>query len=179
MVGREVFLDIKRTKSEIGEPVLKVSNLWTSGEKELSKIRGISFAVHAGEIVGIAGVDGNGQNELVEAITGLRRVERGKVELDGVDITNKSPRAIRDKGLAHIPSERNRMGLNRSASVMENIAVTRICQEPFSKFKFILNEKAIKKVADELVTTFDVRPPKSDAYAYGLSAAMLKSSCSS
>ena len=139
------------------------------GEKELSKIRGISFAVHAGEIVGIAGVDGNGQNELVEAITGLRRVERGKVELDGVDITNKSPRAIRDKGLAHIPSERNRMGLNRSASVMENIAVTRICQEPFSKFKFILNEKAIKKVADELVTTFDVRPPKSDAYAYGLS----------
>ena len=169
MVGREVFLDIKRTKQEVGEPVLVVEDLWTSGEKELSKIRGISFDVKAGEIVGVAGVDGNGQSELVEAIAGLRKIERGKVTLDGVDITNKSPKLIRETGLAHIPEDRNRMGLNRQASVTDNIIITQLRKPPFSKGGIVLDEAAALKVAEELVKEYDVRPPKAEALTSSLS----------
>ena len=169
MVGREVFLDIKRVKAQVGEPVLQVQDLWTSGEKELSKIRGISFDVKAGEIVGIAGVDGNGQSELVEAIAGLREVERGKVLLDGQDITNKTPKDIREKGLTHIPEDRNRMGLNRSASVADNIAVTQIGKKPFSKFGFVLDKKGTVEIAKEMVEKFDVRPPRPEVITQALS----------
>ena len=169
MVGREVFLDIKRTKQEVGEPVLVVEDLWTSGEKELSKIRGISFDVKAGEIVGIAGVDGNGQSELVEAIAGLREVERGRVTLAGVDITNKSPKLIRETGLAHIPEDRNRMGLNRQASITDNIIITRLRKPPFAKGGLVLDEAAAQKTAEELVKEYDVRPPRAEALTSSLS----------
>lgn len=91
--------------------MLKVENLWTSGEKEISKIRGIDLEVRAGEIVGIAGIDGNGQSEFIEAITGLRKVEKGKVYLDGQDITNLSPKKIRKSGLTLCPEDRNTRGL--------------------------------------------------------------------
>lgn len=94
MIGREVFLNVEKKSTSPGEPVLEVRDLWTSGEKEISKIRGLSLNVRAGEIVGVAGIDGNGQSELIEAITGLRKVEKGTVTLLGQDVTNKSPRAI-------------------------------------------------------------------------------------
>ena len=81
MIGREVFLNIEHKKAKVGAPVLKVEELWTSGEKEISKIRGISLEVKSGEIVGIAGIDGNGQSEFIEALTGLRKIEKGKVFL--------------------------------------------------------------------------------------------------
>ena len=86
----KVFLNIEKKTAHQGGVVLDVKDVWTSGEKEISKIRGISFDVKAGEIVGIAGIDGNGQSELIEAIAGLRKVEKGNVILDGVDITNKT-----------------------------------------------------------------------------------------
>jgi simple sugar transport system ATP-binding protein len=165
MVGREVFLNIKRKQSEIGGSALIVDNLWTSGEKELSKIRGISFDVRSGEIVGVAGVDGNGQSELVEAITGLRRVERGTVTLAGVDITNRSTRFIRGAGLTHIPEDRNKRGLNRMASAADNLVVNRIYNRPFSKFGFIMDRKAINSYAEELMQKYDVRPPGVDTLA--------------
>lgn len=110
MIGREVFLDIKKEKADIGDVVLEVRDLWTSGEKEISKIRGVSMEVRAGEIVGIAGIDGNGQSEFIEAITGLRKVEKGCVILGGTEITNFSPRKSREAGLAHIPEDRNIRG---------------------------------------------------------------------
>jgi simple sugar transport system ATP-binding protein len=162
MVGREVFLNIIRKETRIGEPVLTVSDLWTSGEKELSKIRGISFDIRAGEIVGIAGVDGNGQSELIESITGLRKIERGTVTLAGRVITNLSPRKIRDTGLAHIPENRNTRGLNRLATVSDNLIITRFRKKPFCKFGFITDNHAIFSYAEDLIKKFDIRPPKVD-----------------
>ena len=100
MIGREVFLEYKKGRLDIGDVVLEVKDLWTSGEKEISKIRGVSMEVRAGEIVGIAGIDGNGQSEFIEAITGLRRWRRDVVILGGTEITNFSPKKSREAGLA-------------------------------------------------------------------------------
>jgi simple sugar transport system ATP-binding protein len=165
MVGREVFLNIKRKQAKIGGPALILNNLWTSGEKELSKLRGISFDVRSGEIVGVAGVDGNGQSEMVEAITGLRPVERGTVTLAGVDITNRSARFIRRAGLTHIPEDRNKRGLNRMASAADNLVVNSIYNRPFSKFGLIIDKKAINAYSEELLQKYEVRPPKADMSA--------------
>ncbi|MDR0599751.1 MAG: ABC transporter ATP-binding protein [Treponema sp.] len=162
MVGREVFLNIKRKEANTGDSVLTVENLWTSGEKELSKIRGVSFDVKAGEIVGVAGVDGNGQSELVEAIAGIREVERGKISLAGLDITGRSPRFIRDAGLTHIPEDRNTRGLNRAASVADNLIVNKARRSPFSKFGFVMNAGAVASYSEELIRKFDIRPPRPD-----------------
>ncbi len=159
MIGREVFLHVERQVNTPGEIVLAVDNLWTSGEKELSKIRGLSLSVRAGEIVGIAGIDGNGQSELIEAITGLRRVERGSVRLQGRDVTNKSPRRIRAAGLAHIPEDRNLRGLNRKLTIYENLAAAQIGQKRFSRGG-VLNKRAMLDNALALAKRYDIRPPE-------------------
>lgn len=161
MVGREVFLNIDRPQPVPGEVVLDVDGVWTSGEKELSKIRDVSLQVHAGEVVGIAGVDGNGQSELIEAITGLRKVEKGKIFVGGKDVTNKSPKEIRKSGLAHIPEDRNLRGLNRSLTVKENLVAVRLDEKPFANGLF-RNPGAVKAYADKLVKKFDIRPPDAD-----------------
>ena len=166
MIGREVFLDVEKKASVPGGPVLQVEDLWTSGEKEISKIRGLSMEVHAGEIVGIAGIDGNGQSELIEAITGLRKVEKGKVLLDGADITNKSPRDVRKAGLAHIPEDRNLRGLNRSMSIEDNMISTKL--KEFSG-RGVLNRKAERAYAEQLVERYDVRPGKPELPTSSLS----------
>lgn len=157
MIGREVFLNIEKTQAHAGKPVLQVENLWTSGEKEISKIRGISLEVKAGEIVGVAGIDGNGQSELIEAITGLRRVEKGKVILDGKDITNLSVKKIRKAGMTHIPEDRNTRGLNRSLSISDNIAVVQHADKPFAN-GIIMNKKSADEYAEKLIEKFDIRP---------------------
>ena len=99
MVGREVFLNIEKIKPQVEETLLKVDDIYVSSERELAKIRGISFEVKRGEIVGIAGVDGNGQSELIEAITGIREVEKGSITFKGKDIKNKTVKTIRDIGV--------------------------------------------------------------------------------
>lgn len=157
MIGREVFMNIKKTKSKSGKELLRVENLWTSGEKEISKIRGVSLNVKEGEIVGIAGIDGNGQSELVEAITGLRKVEKGRVLLDGSDITNFSPRKARKAGITHIPEDRNKRGLNRELSITENLVAVQHKDKPFSN-GFVINNKAESAYAKELTEKFDIRP---------------------
>ncbi len=168
MVGREVFLNVEKKQSKIGNTVLKVEDLWTSGEKEISKIRGVSLEVKAGEIVGIAGIDGNGQSEFIEAIAGLRKVEKGKVILDGKDITNLSVKAIRNAGLTHIPEDRNVRGLNRGLSIEENIVAVQIQDVPFSK-NFQLKTKEIREYAKKLIEKFDIRPQDPEAITQGLS----------
>lgn len=168
MVGREVFLNVEKKQSKIGNTVLKVEDLWTSGEKEISKIRGVSLEVKAGEIVGIAGIDGNGQSEFIEAIAGLRKVEKGKVTLDGKDITNLSVKAIRNAGLTHIPEDRNVRGLNRGLSIEENIVAVQIQDAPFSK-NFQLKTKEIREYAKKLIEKFDIRPQDPEAITQGLS----------
>lgn len=157
MIGREVLMNIKRVESNFGETVLKVDDLWTSGEKEISKIRGISFEVKAGEILGIAGIDGNGQSELIEAITGLRKIEKGNVILNSTNISKFSVKKTRSSGLTHIPEDRNKRGLNRSLSIMENLIAVELDQPKFSKHKIIRNDVALE-YAKEQAEKFDIRP---------------------
>ena len=157
MIGREVFLNIEKKTAKLGNTVLEVKDVWTSGEKEISKIRGISFDVKAGEIVGIAGIDGNGQSELIEAIAGLRKVEKGNVILGGADITNKSVKKIREAGLTHIPEDRNTRGLNRAFTIADNLVEVELDKTPIVKGG-IVNKPAINKRAEEMIKKFDIRP---------------------
>lgn len=158
MIGREVFLDIKRSEQEKGKTVLSVDDIWVPGDKETSKVKGVSFDVREGEIVGIAGIDGNGQSELVEAICGLRKIEKGEVRVDGKAINNQSPLAIRQQGVSHIPEDRNTRGLNRQETVEDNLVATVVRDAPFSKHGF-MHRKAVRSYAEELIEKFDIRPP--------------------
>lgn len=168
MIGREVFLDIERRKQEIGMLVFSVQDLWVPGDKESSKIKGVSFGLHSGEIVGIAGIDGNGQSELTEAICGLRKIEKGTVMLGNEEITHASPLEIREKGISHIPEDRNTRGLNRYASVEDNLVATVLRETPFSK-KGLVNRSAIHDYAKKLIEKFDIRPPLTQAPASSMS----------
>lgn len=168
MIGREVFLNIEKKSSTPGEEVLKVNDVWISGEKEISKIRGVSLEVKSGEIVGIAGIDGNGQSELIEAIAGLRKVEKGKVILNGKDVTNLSVKKIREAGLTHIPEDRNVRGLNRTMSIAENIIAVQIDKLPFAKGIFV-DKQASRKYTIDQIKKFDIRPDNPDASTQGLS----------
>lgn len=157
MIGREVFLNIDKAYAEVGETILEVKDVWVPSQKETSKIRGMSLSVKEGEIVGIAGIDGNGQSELVEAITGLRKVEKGSILLSGKDITNLSPKKARESGLSHIPEDRNTRGLNRSMSIAENLIAVRLDKPPFTK-GMLLNKEGQDTYAQEMVEQFDIRP---------------------
>jgi len=168
MVGREVFLNIERKKPEVGEVLLSVEDVYVPGERELSKIKGISFKLHRGEILGVAGVDGNGQSEIVEAITGLRKVEKGDIIFKGKSIKNLSPAQIRKLGISHIPEDRNKRGLNRPFTIKENLIADKFQDKEFSK-GIVLNEKKIKEFAEELVKKFDIRPSDVNLSAENLS----------
>ena len=168
MIGREVFLNIEKKAAKAGEVVLKVENLWTSGEKEISKIRGVDLEVRAGEIVGVAGIDGNGQSEFIEAITGLRKVEKGKVYLEGQDITNLSPKKIRKAGLTHIPEDRNTRGLNRALTIWENMIAVQVEDASFSK-GFLLDKKASVEYTKDRAEVFDIRPREPEMVTQSLS----------
>ena len=157
MIGREVFLHIDKTYEKAGKRILDVQDVWIPSQKESSKIRGLSLHVNEGEIVGIAGIDGNGQSELIEAITGLRPVERGHIFLDGKEITNFSPKKVREVGLAHIPEDRNTRGLNRTMSIEENLVAVEVDKAPFSR-GMVMNTAAMDRHSEEMVKRFDIRP---------------------
>ncbi|WP_314964919.1 ABC transporter ATP-binding protein [Oribacterium sinus] len=157
MIGREVFLHIDKTYEKAGKKILDVQDVWIPSQKESSKIRGLSLHVNEGEIVGIAGIDGNGQSELIEAITGLRPVERGHIFLDGKEITNLSPKKVREVGLAHIPEDRNTRGLNRTMSIEENLVAVEVDKAPFSR-GIVMNTAAMDRHSEEMVKRFDIRP---------------------
>lgn len=157
MIGREVFLHIDKRYEKAGKKILDVQDVWIPSQKESSKIRGLSLHVNEGEIVGIAGIDGNGQSELIEAITGLRPVERGHIFLDGKEITNLSPKKVREVGLAHIPEDRNTRGLNRTMSIEENLVAVEVDKAPFSR-GMVMNTAAMDRHSEEMVKRFDIRP---------------------
>lgn len=157
MIGREVFLHIDKTYEKAGKRILDVQDVWIPSQKESSKIRGLSLHVNEGEIVGIAGIDGNGQSELIEAITGLRPVEMGHIFLDGKEITNLSPKKVREVGLAHIPEDRNTRGLNRTMSIEENLVAVEVDKAPFSR-GMVMNTAAMDRHSEEMVKRFDIRP---------------------
>ena len=168
MVGRDVVLTVEKTSREPGEVILEVQDLWVKDNRGLDAVKGVSFAVREGEIVGIAGVAGNGQTELVEALTGLRRVEKGRVLFRKYDITGKDPKTLRDFGIFHIPEDRLRRGLVTAYPAYFNVILGRHMMFPFSKNSF-LDHKEIRKFAEELFERFDVRPRNVDLPAENFS----------
>ncbi|MCS6773412.1 MAG: ABC transporter ATP-binding protein [Anaerolineae bacterium] len=158
MVGREVFLHVDKPRLQRGEVVLQVRDLEYVTEAGVETLKGVSFNVYAGEILGIAGVEGNGQTELVEVITGLRRAAAGRVRLCGKDITNASPRQVRLAGVAHIPEDRLTNGAALEASIADNLIVDRYERPPFTRGG-LLQPAAIAENAETLIDQFAIRAP--------------------
>jgi simple sugar transport system ATP-binding protein len=156
MVGRDVLLRVEKTPGQPGAPLLRVEDLRVREERGLECVRGISFEVRAGEIVGIAGVDGNGQTELVEAITGLRKPEAGRIVVGGEDVTDETARQCFDAGLGHIPEDRQRRGLVLDFSLAENIALHDYRKQPDSKWGWLYPKRLLAR-AGNLLKEFDVR----------------------
>jgi simple sugar transport system ATP-binding protein len=156
MVGRDVLLRVEKTPGQPGAPLLRVEDLRVREERGLECVRGISFEVRAGEIVGIAGVDGNGQTELVEAITGLRKPEAGRIVVGGEDVTDETARQCFDAGLGHIPEDRQRRGLVLDFSLAENIALHDYRKRPDSKWGWLYPKRLLAR-AGNLLKEFDVR----------------------
>jgi ABC-type uncharacterized transport system ATPase subunit len=168
MVGREVLLEVDRGTASPGEPMLRIENLCARNERGLEALRDVSLEVCAGEILGIAGVAGNGQTELEEVIAGLRRPTSGSVQIGGREVTHASPQQIGECGLAYIPSDRYGRGLLPDFAVAENLVLQRIDQPPFTRRGW-LRQKLIRREAQMLVRTFDVRTPSVDSAAGKLS----------
>jgi len=158
MVGRQVLLEVDKEPAKPGETVLEVRDLYVSTELGAPAVRGVSFDVRAGEILGVAGVQGNGQTELVRALTGLLKVDAGTIRIGGEDVTNASPRKILDVGVAHVPEDRQADGLVLSFPVAENFILNTYNKEPFAS-SGRLQEQVILSHAEELVKEFDVRTP--------------------
>jgi general nucleoside transport system ATP-binding protein len=158
MVGREVQLVVDRGESKPAQPVLQVSDLRARDDRGHDAVRGVSFEVRAGEILGIAGVAGNGQEELVEALTGLRKPTAGRVSLEGEDITGAGPRRLQRAGMSFVPGDRQRYGLVLSFSVEDNLVLTQYDEQPFSR-GIMRNRKAIGEWARRAVGEYDIRTP--------------------
>jgi general nucleoside transport system ATP-binding protein len=156
MVGREVLLRVEKPVSDPGDPVLTVDDLQVFDDRGLEAVRGVSFEVRGGEIVGIAGVDGNGQTELIDAITGLRNAASGRVAIGGRNVTGATPSRILDSGLGHIPEDRQRRGLVLEFSLAENVALHDYDKAPDSRWGWLFPRQLIRR-ARELLTQFDVR----------------------
>lgn len=158
MVGREVNLEIEKSESKKGEAVLVVENLKVLDPLGTLSVNDMSFKVHEGEVLGIAGVQGNGQTELVRAITGLTSPIDGKILLSGKDITHFSPRQITELGCAHIPEDRQKDGLVLGFPITDNLVLNTYYKPPFSKAFFMDKSKIIEN-GQELVNSFDIRTP--------------------
>ena len=157
MVGRNVEFAVDKKEQEPGEVALDIQNLRAKDYRGVEVLKGLSLKVSKGEIVGIAGVDGNGQTELVEVLTGLRKATGGTVSMNGRDATNKTPKQLFDMGISSIPADRQKHGLVMDFSVEDNLLLQNIGQAPFSRHG-TLNRSAIRSHAKELVEKYDVRP---------------------
>ena len=161
MVGRDVEFVVEKKKIEPGDVVLEVKNLHAKDYRGVEILKGLNLNVRKGEIVGLAGVDGNGQTELVEILTGLRKGDSGEIYMNGENVFNWSPRALFDKGISSIPADRQKHGLILEFSVAENLILQNFGEEEFSKNR-ILNKKSIMDHAKELIGKFDIRPSGSE-----------------
>jgi ABC-type uncharacterized transport system ATPase subunit len=168
MVGREVSLIADRGISHVGTRTLQVEGLTARDDRGQEVVHGIDLDVAAGEILGIAGVAGNGQDEFVEAIIGLRKPTAGRVVLDGKDLTGRNPRDVYAAGVAYVPADRHRFGLVLSFSIADNLVLTSYHRRPYAR-GLLRNDAAISKMADERIAAFDVRTPSADAKAGTLS----------
>ncbi len=168
MVGRDVSFKTDKLAAEPKEVVLKIDNLFVKDSRKVDLVKGLNLELHAGEIVGIAGVDGNGQSELIEAITGLVKSESGTIKLNNKDITNMTPRKVTESGVGHIPQDRHKYGLVLDYPIGENMVLQTYYQKPFSKGG-VLNFKAIYQKATKLIKEYDVRTPSEHTKARALS----------
>ena len=168
MVGREVLLRVEKPPAQPGDVLLAVDDLHVRDERGIEKVRGISFEVRAGEIVGIAGVDGNGQTELIDAITGLQKIEHGTVNVAGRDHRHATAREMLDAGVGHIPEDRQRRGLVLEFSIAENIALHDYAKPPDAKWGWLFPWRLVER-ARALIREFDVRGGGPLTRAAGLS----------
>lgn len=171
MVGRPVVFRVEKTPATLGEIVLRVEDLEVLGSRKIPAVRGVSFEVHEREILGIAGVEGNGQSELVEAIVGLRRAESGHVFIDGTDITQATPRRVREAGVSHIPEDRQTRGLVMNFTVEENLILGQQYQRPFAKgpMDSLLDLESMYKQTRNAIDTYSIKTPNVSALANTLS----------
>jgi simple sugar transport system ATP-binding protein len=168
MVGRDVQFAIEKAPATPGRPVLQVEHLDVSDDRGLPAVRSLDLEVRAGEIFGIAGVEGNGQRELVEALAGMRAKQGGRVVIDGHDVTRADPREVIDLGVGHVPEDRTKHGLVSVFSIGDNLVLNRYRRSPFSR-RGLRQAAAIHERAVDLVARFDVRTPSPDAIAGTLS----------
>lgn len=168
MVGRAVDLSTQRNPPKIGKTILKLDSIVVLDDQDATAVKNVSLEVKAGEIVGIAGIQGNGQTELVEAVTGLRDTASGSITLLGQEIANKNPRFITEMGSAHVPEDRQRDGLVLSFPIVDNLAIQSYYQTPFSKGA-TMQEPYMRDHAGKLVKAYDVRTPNIDTAAGALS----------
>lgn len=167
IVGRDVLLRVDKTDPVPKGTVLEVNDLSVSG-KHGSAVKGVSFSVRAGEIVGIAGIEGNGQTELIEALSGLAKASSGSVKFDGRDITNQSARQLKELGIAHIPEDRHRRGLLLNSDLAENSILGVHYRPPVASAGF-MSDSAIEKRVGDIISNFDVRPGDASLSAKSLS----------
>ena len=156
MVGRQVSFSVEKGEAYTGEEVLKIENLCVKNNKKVLGLKNFNLEVKKGEIVGIAGVEGNGQTELVEAITGIKHIEEGKIFFNGKDITKDSIGKRIDEGIAHIPEDRHKRGLILDYNLEDNLALKVYKKKPFSK-SGLINRSKITEYANKIIETFDVR----------------------
>jgi ABC-type uncharacterized transport system ATPase subunit len=168
MVGRDVVLRVEKTAGKPADVALKVTDLRVEDDRRLEAVKGVGFEVRRGEILAIAGVSGNGQSELVEAIVGLRRAKSGRIDLLGHDITRASTASTIAAGVSHVPEDRHRRGLVLEFDLAENIILGDHRRLPFAKAGFT-RPGAIRETARARISDYDVRTPSEDVLAGNLS----------
>ncbi len=161
MVGKDISFNYKKNKFSSEKVALEVQNLWVKGDKGIYTIKDISFHINEGEILGVAGVSGNGQKELIEAITGLRKSEKGEIKIFGKSIGKKSAKDISNMKVAHIPEERLRYGAVANFPLYDNLILKSYDKEKFSKNGFI-NYKHVKECTDDIIKKYNVITPSID-----------------
>jgi simple sugar transport system ATP-binding protein len=168
IVGRDVLLRVQKSDATPAENVLEVIDLSVPG-KHASALNGVSFSVRAGEIVGIAGIEGNGQTELIEALAGLCRPTSGQINFEGRNVTSLSARQLKELGVAHIPEDRHRRGLLLASDLAENSILGVHYRPPVAEASGLMNTAAINARVNEIIKNFDVRPPVATLPAKALS----------
>jgi simple sugar transport system ATP-binding protein len=158
MVGREIELDRTIGKPKLGEIVLEMKDVECIGDKGVKALNGFNLTLRKGEILGIAGVDGNGQDEMLDVMTGLRHVTKGSIKICGTDATNAKPRDILERGVAHIPADRHKRGMIKEMSIKENLMLINYYKPPFAKGK-LLDWKVIEETSERMVKDFNVKTP--------------------
>lgn len=156
MVGHSVVFNIPKEPAKIGAPILNVKDLHVNENRGIPAVKGVDFEVHAGEILGVAGIDGNGQSELIEALTGLRKVASGEIQIKNHDLTNAPVRKITETGVAHVPEDRQKYGLVLQLTLAENLALQTYYRAPLSNHGF-LDYSKMREHANRLIKEYDIR----------------------